>query len=136
MRCVTNDEILGIVLLDAFDESHSQIAKKFEIGKGTVNNILYMRAFGKPRVGMEGISSRNKRGGLSQHGSNAKLEAQDLEEVRDYLARFPEASVHDVALECNFGDAQASRLMRLVEGERMQGEISIYSHKYITFHDR
>ena len=34
---------------------------------------------------------------------------RDLAEVRDYLARNPHATIHDVALECNMSDGSAQR---------------------------
>lgn len=117
MKAVTDDEILGIALLDDFNESHSQIAQKFGIASRTVGNILCMRRQGRPRAGKGDISTGSKRAGLATAGSNGILERKDLAEVAAYMKANPGCSTNDIAMCCHMGQEQARRLRKLVAGQ-------------------
>ena len=56
-------------------------------------------------------------GGLATAHTTPAQHKADLEEVRRYMACYRDASVRDVALECNMSNGQAERLMAKVKGK-------------------
>lgn len=75
--------------------------------QGKRGKCIYVRACAFPNVN----KLQSKIGALRGHETTLQQHLNDIEEVRRYLEKHHNATINDVAMECNMTNNHAHRLM-------------------------